>query len=320
MMPKDSDDARPSVPILSTMYRLLFLSFACLAALAAGRVVAQEPPTPIGLTLTEAAPGAYRIDVRPAGPVGTYAVRALVSAIGSDQGVVVDLGESDGAALTIDLALPLDGMRAAGCYRVNFDVSTEPKAPPGAGTANAGIGTRACVDAGGRVTFPAFDSVTTPPPTAPSDVRMVRVAGINGEPDTWRIDWRDNSTDEIAFDPGIVLLDKPWAEGGSAIAGIEMPEVQADQTSAGSIGFFFSPDTVRRSPSVAPRLFLCSRSALTARPSGLGRRRYRRASARAIISFPEAGDGAETRGDARWIRSDDALRAQRNRTVAAGDR
>jgi hypothetical protein len=201
-----------------------------------------DPPPPIGLTLRQTAPGAYRLDVLPAAPVPPYVVRGYVSGIGTDFGVVVDLGESDGAALSIDLRLPLDGMGDAGCYRVGFSVVTPPEVKPGADAGGAGLDTRACVDAGGRVTFPAFDGVTTPPPAPPSDVRIVRVPGIGGEPDTWRIEWRDNSADEIAFDPGIILLDRPWGEGGSAVGGVDLPEVPAGRTSIGSIGFLFAPD------------------------------------------------------------------------------
>lgn len=224
------------------MLRGLFLSLACSAALAVGIVMAQEPPTPIGLTLTQTAPGAYRLDIRPAAPVPPYSVSALVSKIGSDNGVVVALGDSDGAPMTINLPLPLDGMSDAGCYRVGIVVSITPAAKPEPTASGLGLDTPACLDVSGVVTFPAFDGISTPPPAVPSDVRMVRVPGIAGESDTWRIEWTDNSADEIAFDPGVILLDKPWAEGGSAIAGIDIPQVEADQTSAGSIGFFFLPD------------------------------------------------------------------------------
>jgi len=183
-----------------------------------------------------------RADARPAAPVPPYTVRALVSKIGTDQGVVVDLGESDGAPLSIDLPLPFDGMGEAGCYRVAFSVATAPDAKPGASTASAGLEPRACLDVAGLVTFPAFDGVTTPPPPPPSDVRIVRVPGTAGEPDTWRVEWRDNSADEIAFDPGIILMDRPWGEGGSAVGGVDLPEVPAGQTSIGSVGFLFAPD------------------------------------------------------------------------------
>jgi hypothetical protein len=224
------------------MRRGLFLSLAFSAALTVSGAMAQEPPTPIGLTLTQTGPGAYRLEVRPAAPAPPYGVSALVSMIGSDHGVVVALGESDGAPMTISLPLPLDGMSRAGCYRVGIAVSITPAAKPEPTASGLGLDTPACLDVSGVVTFPAFDGISTPPPTVHSDVRMVRVPGIAGESDTWRIEWTDNSADEIAFDPGVILLDKPRAEGGSAIAGIDIPQVQANQTSAGSIGFFFVPD------------------------------------------------------------------------------
>lgn len=224
------------------MLRCVFV-FLCIAGLATtSGVAAQEPPTPIGMMLTQTAPGAYQLAVRPAAPVPPYIVRVHVSAIGTDQVFFTDLGESDGSPLTIDLPLPFDGMGDAGCYRVNFFVTTAPETKPGANNDGAGFDTHVCLDSTGFVTFPKFDGVTAPPPPPPTDVRMVRVPGAVGEGDTWRIEWRDNSTDEIAFAPGIILFDRPWAEGGSVIAGVDIPEVPPGWTSVGSIGFLFAPD------------------------------------------------------------------------------
>jgi hypothetical protein len=224
------------------------LAVVMLAAGARSPAHAQEP-TPgapvifVEMTLAPAR-AAYVLAVRGAATdFGPYAVNAFVSAIGSDQGVVAEIARGDDDDLSITLDRPLDGMSGEGCYRVGFTVAADDPARQDA-AADVYLNARACVRAG-RLVFPSHDGVTEPPPAAPSDVRIVRVPAA-GYPDaggdTWRIDWTDNSDDEIAFDPGIILMDRPWGEGGTSLAGIEIPEVPADWTSAGSIGFFFTPD------------------------------------------------------------------------------
>jgi hypothetical protein len=232
------------------MIRWMFVLVALLAtAVFVGPAAAQEPQeppvTPHTLRLVERAPGAYTLiaeDVATA--LGPYVVRAHVFRIGTDHGVVITLAESDDDRLSLDVPLPLDGMTEDACYSVGFSVAPQDETKTELYGQGAGIDTRACVDAG-VVTFPAFDGVTSPPPAPPSNVRIVRVPASeypDAGGDTWTIEWTDNSSDEVSFDPGIILMDKPWGEGGSAIEGLELPEVQRNQTRIGSIGFFFAPD------------------------------------------------------------------------------
>ena len=225
---------------------MMVLVAAGLMLLASGipmwRADAQEPPASVTLDLTHHAPGGYRLEVRGAGAIAPYEVAALVSRIGSDQGVVVPIAWTDGEdELLIDLSLPLSGMSEIGCYVVRFFVRPADEAKPGPAdgdTADAAtqLDAYGCVDASGRTTFPGVDATFSPPPAPPSDVRIV-----DDGAGAYRIAWRDNSDDEIAFDPGILLFDKPWGEGGTALAGIDIPLVPANTNSAESVGFFFIP-------------------------------------------------------------------------------
>jgi hypothetical protein len=224
------------------MIRSMFGFAAVLAVAAIVRpAVAQEPQqppvTPHTLRLVEQAPGEYTLIASGvAAALGPYEIAALVIPIGSDNGVVIPIAQSDEDQFAVALPLPLVGLRDEGCYHVGFFVRPQGQTKPGLEDAGARLDTRACIDAAGVVTFPAFDGVTSPPPAPPSDVRLVR----NG--DGWSIEWRDNSEDEVSFDPGMILMDKPWAEGGSAIASLDLPEVQRNDTGIGSIGFLFAPD------------------------------------------------------------------------------
>ena len=224
---------------------LAFVSLAALGALV--RPAAAQEPSGATLILSETAPGAYQMEVRNAASIAPFVVKASVFEIGSDNGVIVDLEESNATELTFDLALPLDGMREGGCYRVGFfarkqDGAMKPGGPfEGAGPA---LETRACVD-GGVVTFPAYDSVTSPAPAAPSEVRLVRVPESDypsAGGDTWTIEWTDNSVDEISFGPRITLFDGPDPRTANVIETMVLPEVPRDQTQFGSIGFLFAPD------------------------------------------------------------------------------
>jgi hypothetical protein len=223
---------------------------AVVAALAgAGNALAQEPtpgppPVPVSWRLVETAPGAYRLEMRAEGPIAPYRVRVFVTRIGTDQGVVSDVATGTERDFAIDLQLPLDGMsaREPACYRVGFDLLVRTQTKPGSFEEDpvASTGGFACVDAAGAVTFPGHDSVVSPPPAPPSDVRLAPEG--DGQ---WRIEWRDNSGDEIAFDPGILLFDKPWTPDvadAASYGGIEMPMVPADWTDAHGINFFFVPD------------------------------------------------------------------------------
>jgi hypothetical protein len=253
---------------------------------------AQEPqPEPVGiLTLSESSPGSYQLEFNSFQDRSPYVVTYHTFAIGTDQGFGSELEEQSEPDFVLPLRLPLDGMREEGCYRVAFsvtpaeEISGRPVDPfLGEG---AGISTRACVDAAGNTTFPAHDDVVTPPPPPPSNVRVVPHA------DGWKVEWRDNSTDEIAFDVGLIFLDRPWADGGSALSGLELPEVPANQTAAYALGTgqFFVPDE----PAVATcgyamvLVFAIGPDSPSIWP---GNTTVPACFGGGTLSFPEAGDG-----------------------------
>ena len=229
--------------------RLVLIGFVCAAVAIAAAIIATEaparaqeepPPAPFGLQLIEQAPGAYRLEFRPEGDVEPYSVTVFTSRIGSDQGVGAELLSSDDS-FSITLPLPLHGMTAPGCYRVGFSLRPADQSKP-SGDPTADIEAYGCVDEAGVTTFPSHDSVISPPPAPPSNVQITR------HPDgtTYGVAWQDESDDEIAFDVGMVLLDRPWGEGGAALGQIEFPLVAANNVAIGSIGFFFTPDIAER--------------------------------------------------------------------------
>jgi hypothetical protein len=238
------------------MVRWITALVALLAIAAADRAAAQEPtptPTPnVEVTLAQVDPGVFRLRVTGAGTaIGATDIMLFVTQIGSDQGVTLPL-RTDGVVaddISMQFDRPLDGMSSTedACYRVNFFVSPHPGlGKPGSPFEGAGpnLETRACVD-GGVMTFPAYDGITSPPPPAPTDVRLVRVPasdypGAGG--DTWTIEWTDNSDDEVSFAPSIVLYDRSPAAGGRPIERMDLPEVQRNWTMIGSIGFLFAPN------------------------------------------------------------------------------
>ncbi len=221
------------------MFRVILASIV-IGSLTATAAVAQEPtppPEPIGrITLSERAPGAYQLEFHAESDQSPYVVSVRTSRIGTDQGVGSQLLEQSEPDFAVDLQLPLDGMTQEGCYRVGFWVS--PKRDQSAFGEGASVETRGCVDASGATTFPAYDGVIAPPPPPPSDVRVVPRF------DYWAIEWTDNSTDEVSFLPRIMFFDRPWADGGSQIATLTLPEVPANRTAAYGLGTgaFFFPD------------------------------------------------------------------------------
>jgi hypothetical protein len=194
----------------------------------------EPPPEPFGtLTLTETSPGAYQLAFHGVSDRSPYIVEYRNFQIGTDQGMVGQLAEEDNPDFVVDLQLPLDGMNREACYHVTFSVRPKSDDEP---FDSASIETRGCLDGAGNTTFPANDGVIAPPPPPPSDVRVV------ARYDYWAIEWTDNSTDELSFLPRIIFLDRPWADGGSQISTLTLPEVPANQTAAYALGtgtFFF---------------------------------------------------------------------------------
>jgi hypothetical protein len=211
-----------------------------LALSAAGIASAQEPPPePVGsLTLSESSPGVYQLSFKAVNDRSPYVVAIHSSRIGTDFGLTAQLAEQDTPTFVFDLPPVIDGMQQEGCYRVSFSVVPKPEGESIDYAKGASIETRGCVDAAGNTTFPAHDNVIVPSPPSPSDVRVTPHA------DGWKVEWTDNSTDEIAFDVGLIFLDRPWADGGSALSGLELPDVPANQTAAYALGTgqFFVPD------------------------------------------------------------------------------
>jgi hypothetical protein len=218
------------------------------AAAVASGAEAQEPtptrgPSLLEIRLSEQEPGAYKLEVfNAAAEYGAADITVTVHAIGTDQAVVMPL-RSDGVVsndISMVLDRPLPGMSAdvPGCYNVTFFVQPHDQSKPPSEDRGPSLATRACVKAGSELWFPAYDSVVEPPPAPPSEVRLVpHPCG-----DTWAITWRDNSANELAFEPGVVLLDKPFDQGGARVGSIELPEVPADSTAINCVGWLFTPD------------------------------------------------------------------------------
>ncbi len=286
--------ARPAVgDDVCGMFRLFILvaPVVLIAVRLGGSAAAQTPPAtptpvPVGpLKLEQTAPGAYRLSGAGMAPAAPYRVAARVWAIGTDHGVVIDLGQFDDDRFAIDLPLPLSGMTQAGCYHVAFSAAPDPKGggPP---EPSISLQTHACIGDGGLVTFPAYDGVQSPPPAAPSDVRVVPLG------DDWEIAWRDNSDDEIAFDPGVLLFDRPWSPVSSdatLLGAIDIPEVAADWTLAGGLNSWFAPQE--------PREYTCGYALVLVfavggdAPSLPGNTTVPACFGAGRIAFPETGQG-----------------------------
>ena len=230
------------VPALLLLLLILALGFVARRPAEAQEV---EPSVFVDLRLTETSRGAYRLDVELQGDVVPYRVTAMVQPIGADQESGVLLAEGDDARMSIDLPLPLDGMKAdgGGCYIVNFDVAPQDDANLGV-IEDAALEAYACVEADGTTTFPAYDGVQEPPPAPPSNVRVVREPTVDG--DTWIIKWEPSAEGRVvAYDPGVLLFDRPWNPSVTDVTGyggIEMPMQPANWTQAGAINFFFVPE------------------------------------------------------------------------------
>jgi hypothetical protein len=203
-----------------------------------------RPSIFVDLSLSEREPGVYRLDVALQGGVIAYRVLARVQPIGSSQAVVLTLADTDDPNLNIDLSLPLDGMAPVRneCYTLTIEVAPRHQAQSGVIETDP-LQTYACVEDDGSVRLPGIDSVRPSPPSPPSGVRVLRERTADG--DTWAITWRPSATGYvIAYDPGILLFDRPWTYDTTDIisyGGIEMPVQPANWTSAGAINTFFVP-------------------------------------------------------------------------------
>lgn len=226
----------------ASMIRCLVAAITLAAVFGATLLATREPAharqaSATTLELVRVRHGEYRVEVRHADALGPYVVRALVSGIGTDQGWVVDLEESDAPDLTFDLTLPLMRMEEGGCYRVSFFFGPQEwrkATPPQYETAPA-IESRACMD-DGVVNFPSHDNYRSLAPAPPTDVRLIDQGG-----GSYGLEWTDNSHDEVSFAVGIILR-APESRGGYAIGELRLPDVHRDDTSIGSIGFLFAPD------------------------------------------------------------------------------
>ncbi len=164
--------------------------------------------------------GTYQVQWDEPVPVERRVVRLQVR---SQDGVVskeFELADLGGPGETLlDLQPLLFGTEPGRCYEATFRVY--PLTAAGAPTGGPGAATvRLCTDSQNNAGFPDIALVPRDPlpyaPPSPTDVHLRRDGAV------WRLEWRDNSDDETSFDPGAVILDRPWDQGGVAIGGIDL--------------------------------------------------------------------------------------------------
>jgi hypothetical protein len=250
------------------------------------------PPAPLGVHLGPGTGGAAELTWDDRGPTPSrYSLDELLEpADGADPANEYRLAVVLSGVNSYALPRELPGVLPGRCYTLRFTVTAQydsvtPDRTGSVGQAACGVPeSRPFANDGHTEYVGAPFQAPLPPPAPPSDVRLVRDGA------GWQLEWRDNSSDEAQFQPGVIIV----GENGGAIASVTLPPLRRDTT------VLELPQRITSDPPPAPGCYIAK---LYVFAVGLDGGTTLPGNAEApicvegtLIRFPDAGDGTAATG------------------------